>query len=185
MPTHLSAFRTSNYTLTPKKYRYIMPHHWSFPTSRPSPLLSPPKRTESKVKSSHTGVAATCSFAPVEPLSGAYNTCCNISNHPAHHYANSSKTTRMRRGLTTVGQATLGIHPNEIDARSLRAGGATALLCANVDQNTIQLLGRWKSDAMIRYLHISANPQVHQHAHQMFTHGQASFSPPSSQQPEM
>jgi hypothetical protein len=90
----------------------------------------------------------------------------------------------LRRGLNTVGHTTLGIHPNQIDARSLRAGGATALLCANVDHNTIQLLGRWKSDAMMRYLHISANPQVHQHAHQMFTHGQASFSPPSSQQPD-
>jgi hypothetical protein len=86
----------------------------------------------------------------------------------------------LRGGLNTVGQATLGIHPHEIDARSLRAGGVTALLRANVDQNAIQLFGRWKSDHMNRYLHISANPQLHQHAHQMFTHGQASFSPPSS-----
>jgi hypothetical protein len=87
----------------------------------------------------------------------------------------------LRRGLSTVGQATLGIHPHEIDARSLRAGGATTVLCENVGQNTIQLLGRWKSDA---YLHIAANAQVHQHAHQTFTHGQALFSPPSSHQTE-
>jgi hypothetical protein len=87
----------------------------------------------------------------------------------------------LRQSLRAIGHTTLGIHPQDIDARSLRAGCATALLCANIDHNTIQLLGRWKSDAMIRYLHIAANPQVHQHAHKMFTNGQASFAPPASQ----
>ena len=41
------------------------------------------------------------------------------------------------------------ITPDEVSAHSLRAGGAAALLCTNVDPNVIQLLGRWKSDAMI------------------------------------
>jgi hypothetical protein len=34
-----------------------------------------------------------------------------------------------------------------------------ALLCANIDPSSIQLLGRWKSDTMIRYLRVFANPQ--------------------------
>ena len=38
----------------------------------------------------------------------------------------------------------------------IRPGGATALLCANIDKQSIQLLGRWKSDAMLRYLHVHA-----------------------------
>jgi hypothetical protein len=33
-----------------------------------------------------------------------------------------------------------------------------ALLCAHVDTDTIQLLGRWRSDEMLRYLHIQAAP---------------------------
>jgi hypothetical protein len=99
-----------------------------------------------------------------------------------HNSTPSTSTTTniraaLRTGLQAVSPNTLGIQPHEIDARSLRAGGATALLCANIAQNTIQLLGRWKSDAMIRYLHVSANPQVYQYARQMFAYGQASFAP--------
>jgi hypothetical protein len=33
-----------------------------------------------------------------------------------------------------------------------------ALLCAKVDTDVIQLLGRWRSDVMLRYLHIQAKP---------------------------
>jgi hypothetical protein len=39
----------------------------------------------------------------------------------------------------------LGHKPDKLEARSLRAGGATALHCATVDPNSIQLFGRWKS----------------------------------------
>ncbi len=53
-------------------------------------------------------------------------------------------------------QATTGIDAKLVSARSLRPGGATALLCANIDKDAIMLLGRWKSDAMLRYLRIQA-----------------------------
>lgn len=55
-----------------------------------------------------------------------------------------------------------GFHPSSITARSLRASGATALLNRAVDPNTIQLLGRWRSDSMLRYLHVQAH-SVMQH----------------------
>jgi hypothetical protein len=42
-----------------------------------------------------------------------------------------------------------GLLPSDISARSLRAGGAVALLNGNIDHNTIRMLGRWHSDAMI------------------------------------
>lgn len=51
-----------------------------------------------------------------------------------------------------------GIVASDVNARSLRASGAMALLCSNADPCTIQLLGRWKSDAMLRYLSIQAEP---------------------------
>jgi hypothetical protein len=82
----------------------------------------------------------------------------------------------LRRALRALGPTTLGIQPSEINARSLRAGGATALLCATIDQNTIQVLGRWKSDAMSRYLHVAVTPPPHQYAKAMMTRGQASFA---------
>ena len=138
-------------------------------------------------------VVEILSRAHVKSLFVGFNTWSHTGNRPRHHFANISNTIRrvwftptlilnaLRQSLQAIGHTTLGIHPQDIDARSLRAGGATALLCANIDHNTIQLLGRWKSDAIIRYLDIAANPQVHQHAHKMFTNGQASFAPPASQ----
>ena len=52
-----------------------------------------------------------------------------------------------------------------------------SLMCANIDPDKIQLLGRWKSDAMIRYLHLSAHPAVRTYASAMFAGGSYSFSP--------
>ena len=44
----------------------------------------------------------------------------------------------------------LGFSSSDVNARSLRAGGAMALLCGRIDRDTIQLVGRWKSNAMFR-----------------------------------
>lgn len=49
-----------------------------------------------------------------------------------------------------------GIPYKLLSAKSLRPGGATALLVSGTDPDHIQLLGRWKSDAMLRYLRIAA-----------------------------
>ena len=50
----------------------------------------------------------------------------------------------------------LGISPREVSARALRAGGAMALIRAKIDPSLVKLMGRWKSDIMLRYLHRSA-----------------------------
>ena len=54
----------------------------------------------------------------------------------------------------------LGFPPSGVTARSLRSGGAMALLCGRVDRDVIKLVGRWRSDAMFRYLHAQAVPLV-------------------------
>jgi hypothetical protein len=66
----------------------------------------------------------------------------------------------------------LGVRPEDISARSLRAGGAMALLCAQVDSDLIKLLGRWQSDTMMRYLHVQARPVMRNFAARML-HGGA------------
>jgi hypothetical protein len=50
----------------------------------------------------------------------------------------------------------LGFNASDVSARSCRAGGAMALLCGRVDTSIIQLVGRWRSDVMLRYLHLQA-----------------------------
>jgi hypothetical protein len=50
-------------------------------------------------------------------------------------------------------------------------------MCAGVDRDAIQLLGRWKSDAMLRYLRVQAASQAHNYAQQMLSHGSYTFHP--------
>ena len=56
---------------------------------------------------------------------------------------------------------------DRITAQSLRTSGAMALLHARVDSNLVRMLGRWRSDAMIRYLHVQAAPIAGRFAHAM------------------
>ena len=69
-----------------------------------------------------------------------------------------------------------------LSARSLRPGGATALMCAGVDSDFIQLMGRWQSDAMFRYLRCQvATSQLSQ---KMLDHGHYTFAPGECAKPD-
>ena len=70
-----------------------------------------------------------------------------------------------------------GVDASEYSARSLRAGGAMALLCGRVDDCTIKLLARWNSDSMMDYLHQQARPVFDHLAEKMFNKGTYSFLP--------
>lgn len=93
------------------------------------------------------------------------------------HVRSADITKALRTCLATLPPTSVDIRSSEIDARSLRAGGATALLNAGVDRNTIQLVGRWKSDAMLRYLHVSNLPVMQSFAMRMFNRGATDVPP--------
>ena len=76
--------------------------------------------------------------------------------------------TRLLRTAASLVPET-GVDPAKIQTRSLRAGGAMALLCGQVDTDMIKFVGRWRSDAMFRYLHAQATPIIN--AEKMHTHG--------------
>ena len=50
----------------------------------------------------------------------------------------------------------LGLTPQDITARALRNGGCMALIRAGIDPLHARLMGRWKSWAMLEYLHNSS-----------------------------
>ena len=110
-------------------------------------------------------------FPPTAPL------CRFTDRGRTRHVTAAQITLALRAAILLVDPASLDILPDEVEARSLRAGGATALLCAGIDNNTIQLLGRWKSDAMLRYLHISASPVMNRYAAFMYNNGAYTFTP--------
>ncbi len=80
--------------------------------------------------------------APTTPLN-AIN-----SNHRWYYIVPSNLTTALQTSAALLGPS-LGFLPQDISARSLRAGGAMALLCAQVDTDRIRLIGRWRSDEML------------------------------------
>jgi hypothetical protein len=89
-------------------------------------------------------------------------------------------TTMLTAALRTTVYATganWGLQPTDISIRSLRSSGAMALLCAKVDTDLIRLLGRWRSDEMLRYLHVQSFPIVAPLAAQMLQHGTFTLIP--------
>jgi hypothetical protein len=74
-------------------------------------------------------------------------------------------------------QPLTGINPKDVSARSLRAGGAMALLAGKCDSSIIKLLARWHSDAMMDYLHQQSLPIFKRLAATMYNHGSYSFLP--------
>jgi hypothetical protein len=91
-------------------------------------------------------------------------------NAPPFQITSVMLTAHLRKAATAVFHIT-GFAPQDISARALRAGGAMALLCSQVDSDVIKLLGRWHSDQMLRYLHLQAYPKMHTFAKLMFQGG--------------
>ena len=52
-----------------------------------------------------------------------------------------------------------------------------ALLCSGIDTDIIRLIGRWRSDKMLRYLHLQAEPLMRGFFKRMVTHGNYSMLP--------
>jgi hypothetical protein len=101
---------------------------------------------------------------PTTPLASYYH------KHRRRAIRSVDITDALRAAARITGDE-LGIHPEDISARSLRAGGAMALLCAHADSDLIKLLGRWQSDTMMRYLQVQARPVMRNFAARMLQGG--------------
>ena len=58
----------------------------------------------------------------------------------------------LRMAAASLGPDELGFTPDEIGLHSARSGAAMAMYLAHVPVFTIMLLGRWSSDALLRYI---------------------------------
>ena len=73
-----------------------------------------------------------------------------------------------------------GFTKADICAHSLSAGGGgMALLMSRVDPYTIHLVGRWRSNTMLHYLHRTAKSFTKGLSAKMFEHGAYAISLPS------
>ena len=103
--------------------------------------------------------------------------CAYYDSHGRLSYITSTHITNGLRHAMIALQEYTGIEPSLLSVRSLHPGGATALLCAGIHSDVIMLLGRWKSDAMFRYLRIQAHTLTTNLSQQMLDHGSYTFAP--------
>ena len=75
-----------------------------------------------------------------------------FDSHRRPHHLGSTHLTEFLR-LACLLQ---NLPADTVSARALRATGATALLQGHVPISLIQLLGRWRSDEVFRYLHVQS-----------------------------
>ena len=109
--------------------------------------------------------------APTTPLARAFDGTRWMKITPA------AITRALRDAVTFLSPASLGFLPSDVSARCLRAAGANALLCANIDTDIIRLLGRWRSDEMLRYLHLQAAPVMQNFSRAMLSGGHFTLIP--------
>ena len=91
--------------------------------------------------------------------------------HNRQRCVSSAMITSLLRAAAISIPGHAGVDPNNIAARSLRASGAMALLLGGKDPDKIRILGRWRSDAMFRYLHAHALPLIQDNSTIMFRGG--------------
>jgi hypothetical protein len=87
----------------------------------------------------------------------------------------SKDVTEVLRNAMRINVHRTGIEALESSAGSLRAGGAMALIHGRVYLSNIQMMGRWNSNAMMRYLHVQAQPILGNYTVHMFNEGNYSF----------
>jgi hypothetical protein len=111
------------------------------------------RRTKSSCLQYMPSFAASTIYAKITPLPTLLHTVF-LPAGTTTQVTSNRLTAMLRRTCRLIPE--LGLQPSEISARALRAGGAMALLCARVNPLLVQLIGRWRSNVMLRYLHLQA-----------------------------
>ena len=106
------------------------------------------------------------------------STYCRTTNSSTrrHPVSPADITLVLRLSVSALGPS-IGLLPSDVTAKSLRAGGAMALLLAHVDTDIIRLIGRWRSDEMLHYLHLQAQPIMRNFASLMLHGGDYTLLP--------
>ena len=90
-------------------------------------------------------------------------------------------TSHLKATVKLLAGTHLGFTYKDVSVRSLRAAGAMTLLYSGVDNDIINLIGRWRSDEMLRYLHLQAEPIMRNYSKLMISHGNYNLLPHNGQ----
>ena len=82
------------------------------------------------------------------------------------------------KGMVKIFAGThLGFTHKDVSAWSLQASVAMTILCSGVDTDIISIIGRWRSDKILRYLHVQAEPIIRNYSKLMIIHGNYNLLP--------
>jgi hypothetical protein len=78
--------------------------------------------------------------------------CFMDSNSKIHKITGVQLLKQIRLAAAALGKDILGFSPKDIGLHSARSGAAMAMYLSGIPIYTIMLLGRWSSDAFLRYI---------------------------------
>ena len=83
----------------------------------------------------------------------------------------------IRAACDAIGEVRLGFHSDEAGTHSIRSGSTMAMYLAKVPVYTIMLIGRWSSDAFLRYIRKQVEQFSHNISRRMIQHQHFSHVP--------
>ena len=86
-------------------------------------------------------------------------------------------TAHLKATVKLLARTHLGFTYKDVSARSLWVVGAMALLCFGVDNDIIILIVRWRSEKILRYLHMQAEPIMRNFSKLIISHGNYNLLP--------
>ena len=89
---------------------------------------------------------------PDQPLCSYYHTASKT-----YQYLASQDITKVLRA-SALHHPRFCVNPASVECRSLHTSSAMALFSRGVDALLIKLVGRWRSDTMLRYMHVQSRP---------------------------
>ena len=75
-----------------------------------------------------------------------------MTNGMIEHVTSAQVVNVLRDVVGTIGEARFGIAKHELGTHSLRSGAAMAMYLGECPVYTIMLIGRWSSNAFLRYI---------------------------------
>jgi hypothetical protein len=82
-------------------------------------------------------------------------------NGRMEHFTSEELVDALNAAASSIGWEQLGLKPGDLGTHSMRSGAAMAMYLGEVPVYTIMMIGRWSSDAFLRYI----RKQVEQFSH--------------------
>ena len=72
-------------------------------------------------------------------------------NHKIEHVTSAEMVAALRDAVRAIGEDKLGFKVEQVGTHSQRSGAAMAMYLGECPVYTIMMIGRWSSDAFLRY----------------------------------